>query len=208
MTGASGERRLVVEWAAAGAALEGETDSGDVHVVAGFPHGTLVALLDGLGHGSEAAAASNEAARLLEAHAGEPVSTLVEMCHEALRHTRGAVMSLASFDARGSSMSWVGIGNVEAILLRVGPAPDPAREAITLRGGVVGYQLPALRPSSIPVSRGDTLVMATDGIRSGFVADLSARGAPQEIADSILARFARGSDDALVVVARYVGATP
>ncbi|HEX9288368.1 MAG TPA: SpoIIE family protein phosphatase [Anaeromyxobacteraceae bacterium] len=201
------QRRSIVEWGSAGAALEGEDESGDVHVVAAFPGGALVAVIDGLGHGTEAAAASKEAARVLERHASEPLSDLVERCHEALRYTRGAVMSIASF-SRDGSMSWIAIGNVEAILLRAGPAADPRRETIALRGGVVGYQLPALRPSAITVSRGDTLVMATDGIRSGFIADLDVKGTPQEIADSILARFARGTDDALVVVARYAGAAP
>ncbi len=118
-------------------------------------------------------------------------------------------MSLASFDSRDSSMTWMGIGNVEALLLRTGQPADLApRESITQRGGVVGYHLPALRASSLSVSPGDTLVMASDGIRGGFVADLNVRGSPQQVAESILARFARGSDDALVLVARYLGAIP
>ncbi len=207
MTSAQDHRPLAVEWGSAGAPLAGEV-SGDVHVVSEFPDGVLVAAIDGLGHGPEAAAAANEAARTLEAFAGEPVSALVERCHQALRKTRGAVMTLASFDSRRSSMTWVGIGNVEGILLRAGRAAEPAREAVTLRGGVVGYQLPTLRASALTVSPGDTLILATDGIRGGFLADLAVQGSPQELAESIFARNARGSDDALVVVARYLGATP
>lgn len=208
MSSAEGHERLAIDWASAGAALEGEVVSGDVHVVAGFDGGVLVGVIDGLGHGPEAAAAAREAARILEELAGEPLSTLVQQCHQALRKTRGAVMTLASFDAHASSMTWMGVGNVEAILLRAGRADRSAREGVALRGGVVGYQLPTLRESSLPVSPGDTLVLATDGIRSGFVAGLAGQGTPQEIADAILARYARGSDDALVVVARYVGVTP
>ncbi len=207
MSGEQEHQRLAVEWGLAGAALEGD-ESGDVHVVRAFPRGVLVAVIDGLGHGPEAAAAAKEAARTLEAFAGEPVATLVARCHEALRKTRGAVMTLASFDSGDSSMTWMGIGNVEGILLRAGPVAEPAREAVTLRGGVVGYQLPTLRASALTVSRGDTLILATDGIRGGFLAGLTVRGSPQELAESIFARYARGSDDALVVVARYLGATP
>jgi phosphoserine phosphatase RsbX len=204
----SRHERLAVDWASAGAALEGEVESGDVHVVAGFDGGVLVGVIDGLGHGPEAAAAAREAARVLEELAGEPLSTLVQHCHEALRKTRGAVMTLASFDERASTMTWLAVGNVEAILLRSGRADPQGREGVALRGGVVGYRLPTLRESSLPISPGDTLVLATDGIRSGFVAGLPVRGTPQEIADALLAQYARGSDDALVVVARYVGATP
>jgi hypothetical protein len=70
---------------------------------------------------------------------------------------------------------------------------------------VVGYQMPPLRATSLSVSPGDTLIMATDGIRSGFTSGLTLAGSLQEIADSILALHCKGSDDALVVVARYVG---
>jgi phosphoserine phosphatase RsbX len=197
---------LVLEWGSAGFALERE--SGDLHVVARFPHGVLVAVIDGLGHGSEAAVAARAAGLILEAHPGDPVADLVRECHEALRKLRGAVMSLASFDAQRSSMTWIGVGNVEALLLRADRAAEPAREAISQRGGVVGYQLPQLRASTLSVSRGDTLVMASDGIRSGFSTGLRLQASPQEMADSILAEYARESDDALVVVARYLGAEP
>jgi phosphoserine phosphatase RsbX len=193
----------LVDWALAGLALDGARESGDLHVVAPFPDGVLVAAIDGLGHGAEAAIASREAARVLAASPGEPLPMLFERCHEALRRTRGAVMSVASLDARSSSMIWGGIGNVEGILLRAGGA---RRESITLRGGVVGYQMPALRTSSVPLAPGDTLVLATDGIRSAFVGGLPGiRGTPQQVADAIFSGFTRVTDDALVVVARYVG---
>jgi serine phosphatase RsbU (regulator of sigma subunit) len=193
----------VVAWGSASASLE--RDCGDVRVVAPFRRGVLVAVIDGLGHGYEAAVAAQEAARVLEAHAGEPVTALVERCHEGLRKTRGAAITLASIDARQSSLEWLAIGNVEGLLLRAGRPGQ--RTAVVLRGGVVGYQLPALRASALDVSPGDTLVLATDGIRSAFATDLDGRGEPQDIADAVLKEYARGTDDALVLVARYLGAS-
>jgi phosphoserine phosphatase RsbX len=206
MTGARVDEPRVVDWGAAGFALE--VESGDVHAVAPFPGGVLVGLIDGLGHGIEAAAAAQAAARLLAAHAGEPVVALVERCHEALHGTRGAVMSVASFQARRGAMTWTGVGNVEAVLLRADRAASPPREAIALRGGIVGYQLPHLRDWVLPVSPGDLLIMATDGLHDGFSDGVVMHESPQRIADSILARHARGSDDAHVLVARYLGGTP
>lgn len=208
MTAPPGERGVVVEWASAGAALAGEVESGDVHVVAPFPGGALVAVVDGLGHGPEAAAASRAAAALLAARPSDPVADLVRRCHEALRATRGAVMSVASFRAEAASLTWVGVGNVEAVLLRAAAGAAPRRESMTPRAGIVGYQLPPLRPAALPVGPGDTLVMVTDGLRSGFVAALDGALAPQELADALLAGYARGSDDALAVVARYRGGAP
>jgi phosphoserine phosphatase RsbX len=203
MSNATLDEHAVISWGWAGSALEAE--SGDLHVVVPFPGGAVIALIDGLGHGPEAAAAASAAAPVLQTHASAPLVALVERCHHALRTTRGAVMSLASFRTAESSMTWLGIGNVDGILVR---GDGKRSEAITFRGGVVGYQLPALRPNTLSVSPGDTLIMTTDGIDSGFTTGLTVEHCPQEIAESILARFAKGSDDAHVVVARYLGGLP
>ena len=55
-----------------------------------------------------------------------------------------------------------------------------------------------------PSPRG-TLIFATDGIRGGFAEGLPTDATPQELADHILARHGKGTDDALVLVARYAG---
>ena len=44
-----------LEWGVAAQALPGEAISGDRHVMQAFPSGALVAVIDGLGHGEEAA---------------------------------------------------------------------------------------------------------------------------------------------------------
>jgi hypothetical protein len=189
----------------AGAALDG-LDSGDLHLVAPFPSGVLLALIDGLGHGREARDAAREAARLLASNPGDPITTLVKRCHEALRKTRGVVMSLASLSARSSSITWLGVGNVECVLLRKARAAAPASESVQLRGGVVGYQLPPLRETTVTVAPGDVLMMVSDGVQSGFTVGVALERSPQSIADDILRRHARGTDDTLILVARYLGA--
>lgn len=208
MTRHQHQRRSLIESGVAGCPLGGpgeSNESGDVQVVAPFPEGVLVGVIDGLGHGTEAAHAARIAAGVLAAYAGQPVQALIERCHESLRHTRGAVMTLASINSADSTVTWVGVGNVDAVLLRTDPMADSQHEAIQPRGGIVGYQLPPLRVNGLSISRGDTLIMATDGIRSGFMAGVNLRDGPQTIADSILALHSKGSDDSLVVVARYLG---
>lgn len=198
----------MLEWGLATLALPGHVESGDRHVVQPFPNGVLVAAVDGLGHGEEAAAAAKLAVSILERHAQEEVIALLRRCHEALRGTRGVVMSLASFRAPDSMLTWLGVGNVEGLLLREAAGSALRHEALVLRGGVVGAELPPLRVSVIPVMRGDTLIFATDGIREGFTERLALSDPPQELADRILARHAKGTDDALVLVARYAGWGP
>src|SRR5262249_44858645 len=109
------------------------------------------------------------AASVLRGRAGAPVTDLMRDCHDALRRTRGAVVSLASFDGASNTMSWLGVGNIEGMLFRADPAVALPRETIMLRNGVVGYQLPPLRVDRLTVADGDTLVLATDGIRHDFV---------------------------------------
>ena len=195
---------LVVDWAVAARTLGGESESGDLHVVAGFPGGALAAAIDGLGHGPEAAQAAAAAAAVLTRDAGAPVARLVDACHAELRKTRGVVMSLASFDRVSGTVAWVGVGDVEAVLLRADPARG-SRESILLRGGVVGYQLPPLRAATLAVWPGDVMIFATDGVRRDFVAESVNDRDPQAIADDLLAAYAKGSDDALVLVVRYQG---
>lgn len=193
----------LIDWGAAALTLPGQSRSGDRQAVVLFPGGALVAVVDGLGHGELAAVPAETAIEVLERHAREPVVTLIQRCHERLRGTRGAVMSLASFREADSTMTWLGIGNVVAVLLRADPGAVPRQEYLSLRGGVVGDQLPRLDASVIPVTRGDTLILASDGVRRDFIGSLRLGESPQRVADRILAEFAPGTDDALVLVARY-----
>lgn len=194
-----------VECGVAGLALPGQSESGDMPAIAYFPGGLLAAAVDGLGHGDEAAAAAKIAISTLESNPGEPVIELVRRCHVNLRGTRGVVMSLASFRVTHNLMTWLGVGNTEGVLLRFDASLTPDRESLLLRAGVVGVQLPALQAAVLPIARGDTLILCTDGIRSPFDQQIRFCEAPQQIADKILSQNGKGTDDALVLVARYFG---
>jgi hypothetical protein len=65
--------------------------------------------------------------------------------------------------------------------------------------------MPSLRAATLSIARGDTLIFMTDGISSDFSPDSPLEGHPQRIADTILNRYGKQSDDALVLVARYLG---
>jgi phosphoserine phosphatase RsbX len=199
----------IVEWEVASRALPGEPNSGDLEVVRSVPDGVLIAAMDGVGHGEEAASAAMAARAILEEHAQEPVLALIERCHEGLRATRGVAMSVASLNRLQGSLTWLGVGNVQGVLLRRGRTPmEAAEESLLLRGGVVGVELPALRAEVLPVSKGDTLVFATDGIGSDFDRRLAWNYPPGKAAASILAHHGKTTDDALVLVARYLQDRP
>ena len=177
--------------------------SGDLAVVVDALGGKLMVAIDGLGHGPAAAEASETAARVLRGRPEDPLEALFERCHAALSRTRGAVMTAARIDAAGG-MEWVGVGNVEARLLRAA-AGLRATESPVLFGGVLGHQTRRVRPSRVALDRGDVLLLATDGVRADFSTGASLMGNAQTIADRILRASARGNDDALVIAARWLG---
>lgn len=209
MTGEQGSCP-VLEWCATGRPFPGHDVSGDRAAVFPFPSGVLVAMIDGLGHGPEAATAAEAALTSLARHAPGPLPTLLGRCDDDLRRTRGAAVSLAWVDATGR-LDWLGVGNVEGVLVRANQDGDanPSRQALPLRPGVVGMPH-ARRPvlASCALAAGDVVVLATDGLRSGFAGDVDASSPPARLADRLLSRYGRDTDDATVLVARFLGPSP
>ena len=185
----------------AGAPHEGEERSGDLAVFVPTSAGGLACLIDGLGHGPEAADAAELCATVVREHAEAPAAELMHACHQALVETRGVVMTVAWFDLERATLSWAGVGNVDARLVRSGP--DPREDVALVFGGVLGYRMPKVRPATMPLARGDLLVMITDGIDGAISPGLAGGGAAQTMADRIFEQHAKGGDDALVVVVRY-----
>jgi len=195
-----------IGWAVAELAQPGQSESGDRHLVLSTPDGGLVAVVDGLGHGAEAASAAKVAVRALERGGDRPLVQLFRDCHQSLIGTRGAVISAAAFSFPDETMTWLGVGNVEGRLLRAPVSGGPPPDALLVRGGVVGAHLPPLVSKIVPIRRGDTLIVATDGVRSDFLDALLPYQEPQALADHVLARWGTQADDALVLVVRYLGA--
>ena len=193
----------MAEYGVAKFVLPGEGESGDQHLVCCNESGILIAAIDGIGHGAEAANAARAAITVLRNGIGEPIISLVRTCHEKLRATRGVVLSIASVDLRHGMMTWLGVGNVHGALVR--SDKKLTQETLLLRAGVVGDHLPQLQAAVLPVGQGDLVVFATDGIRTNFTGSLSALENPQRAADRILKVFGNGSDDALVLALRIIG---
>ena len=95
----------IIESGIASLTMPGQSQSGDRHVVHPCLTGVMLAAIDGLGHGQEAATAADLAATILTKHAQESMIAIVKHCHAQLRETRGVVMSLAVINAlEGGSM--------------------------------------------------------------------------------------------------------
>ncbi|HTZ52505.1 MAG TPA: SpoIIE family protein phosphatase [Spirochaetia bacterium] len=196
----------IVDYGMAMSARDGEIVTGDRCVVRAHPGGVILAVIDGLGHGGDAAAAADIAAQVVQTHPGLDIVDIVNACHARLRSSRGVVMTLVSITPGARILTAVGVGNVQGMIVRRNDSADrPARDFILLRGGVVGHLLPPLRPSVMQVTPGDLFVLATDGVSIEFMTEARFAQPPEGIAERILGRHAVHTDDALVLVARYIG---
>jgi serine phosphatase RsbU (regulator of sigma subunit) len=192
-----------IDWAVASQAHPHEMVCGDAYCVTQIANGALICVIDGLGHGSEAAEASRAAIAAISDHRDDAAEEIVAQCHDALKSTRGAVLSLAIVNSMHNRLTWVGIGNIEGILLHA----EAQHEWLPLRAGIVGCRMPSIRAIEMPISPGDLLVMFSDGITSHLLDRMYINREPVEVAERIIRTQIRRTDDALVLVARYLGNT-
>ncbi|MEA2593572.1 MAG: hypothetical protein QOF01_41 [Thermomicrobiales bacterium] len=177
-----------------------EVVSGDAWHVDWHPAGCRIAVIDGLGHGPDAAAAATRAREVLVDAPDSDAVEVLRRCHEALKGTRGAAMGIATVEPAADRVTYAGVGNVEARLV----APGRSTSLPSARG-IVGSVLPTIRPVVAPLGTGWLLLIHSDGISDRIdVTDLppSDESDPQRLADAILARWGRATDDATIVVAR------
>ena len=197
-----------IEWATAGRPRPGEHVSGDQSIAVGIDgRAALFGVLDGLGHGPAAANAAKAAAEALENARGERVEVLVQLCHRVLEGTRGAAMTLARVDFEAGQLYWTGVGNVTANLVAKAVSGIHVRSSARLAAGIVGYRIPEISPAQmVPVRTGDLLIITSDGIAEDHLDHIDFAAPATAIADQILAKHAKESDDAMVLAARHRGA--
>jgi phosphoserine phosphatase RsbX len=195
----------LLDCAAATRPRPGTVAFGDVGVVAHVAGGALVAAIDGVGTGAEAARAARAAADVVAQASSGDLVAVVSACHEALSDTRGAAMSAAYFGADEPTMTWLGVGNVEGRLVSLRAHAYVTTESLPLLAGVLGHDLPSLTSQTLALARGDLVVLATDGVAGDYADSRLPAGSPGEVAEHIVAAHARETDDALALVVRYRG---
>lgn len=194
----------VLKWSMISLPKLGERVCGDEYLIKKYRDKALIAAIDGLGHGKSASLASQRAKYLLDSFNNESIINLMTHCHKKLKNTRGVVMSLALVDAWEKTLTWLGVGNVEGVLLSADKKKS-ASESIIHRHGIIGYKLPALQASIIPIAIGDLLIFATDGVRENYLEKIDIESSTNEIVELIAHNFFKQSDDALILAARFTG---
>jgi len=198
-----------IEWAAAGRPLPGERVSGDQPIAIGIDdNAALFGVIDGLGHGPAAADAALRAVDALTNARAERLEVLVQICHRVLDGTRGVAMTLARVDFAAGDLAWTGVGNVAANLVAKAATGINIRSSARLAAGIVGYRIPEIRPAQVVSMRaGDLMVMTTDGIAEDHLEHIDFAAPATAIAEHILNKHCKATDDAMVLAARHRGAS-
>ena len=158
-----------------------------------------IAVIDGLGHGPDAAAAAGRAVEALAAIPDADVPTSIRACHEALQGTRGAALSIIRLDLDAGRMTFAGLGNVEGVLV----SPPARKHLLISQRGIVGVLAPRIQQTEEDLPDSFIVMLCTDGIRSGGRRELqfAAIASAEALANDLLANWSREDDDAAVVVA-------
>jgi anti-sigma regulatory factor (Ser/Thr protein kinase) len=177
----------------------GEVARGDAWAVEWRGGHCVILVVDGLGHGADAAAAAMAAVKALQTHPQLLPAALIEFAHGAQRSTRGAALAVADLDLAGE-VRYAGIGNIAGVVR----APDGARHMVS-HAGIVGHEVRKVQEFVYPWSQDSLLVMHSDGLATQWNLDqypgLAGRH-PSLIAGVLYRDFARGRDDVVVVVAK------
>lgn len=174
--------------------------NGDGWAVGYDDRGCVVVVVDGLGHGPSACEAAQAALGALKNAAESDIRSWLTQAHDAMRSTRGGVAGVARVDVPRGVVEFAGVGNVSGTTLASGSA-----RGLASRPGLLGteHRVPRVEVVEVPWHQGSTLVLWSDGLRSGVRVDdppgLLAHDAAV-VAAALHRDFARGNDDATVVV--------
>ncbi len=182
----------------------GERVCGDGWVTHARPDGKfLMMLVDGLGHGPQAAFAADTAVaafRYALQRSATPAE-LIHATHGALRPTRGAAVAIAEIDPIAHVVHFTGVGNITATIL------SEQNQNLVSHNGIVGHQMSRVREFSYAWPVGATLVMHTDGLLSRWTFDehpgLLSRH-PSMLTTVLYREHTRGRDDATVLATRDI----
>lgn len=181
----------------------GQQVSGDGYCFADTEDGFRLLIADGLGHGLEAHEAVKKATESFLFCEEESPSETLRFIHSRIRKSRGIVGAVIRYTHPVRQWKYAGVGNIAVRWL----SPFGNRNYIAYNG-IIGYNIPGSMNDQV-LSQEDysQFVACSDGIRSRwdfarFPAVLQHHGTI--IATALYKEYARGTDDASVIVCKSV----
>lgn len=163
----------------------------------------VVLVVDGLGHGPDAAAASRAAMETVEKNLHRDAPGIMDAIHGALRPTRGAAAAVALLQPESELCSFCGIGNIAASIRSGG-----ASRSMVSHNGILGHSVRKIQELQYPFPKGALLIMHSDGIATHW--DLAAYPGietrhPALVSAALFRDHSRERDDLTVLTLRNEG---
>ena len=177
---------------------KGEEVAGDGWLLEPSGDYCTVLVVDGLGHGPNAARAARAATDAFAAHPGATPAALMQICHGALVATRGAAGAAARVALAKSQGTFAGIGNIAC---RV--EWTDARRQLVSHSGTLGHVMRRVQEFDFSFPAGALLILHSDGLAGHWAsADYPGLGSKHAglIAGVLYRDHERGTDDVTVVV--------
>jgi len=178
----------------------GEEVSGDAWLVQASLDRCRVVVADGLGHGPNAAEASQAAMRAAEANPSATLMDFISIAHSRLRPTRGAALAIAEIRLSEGRVAFSGAGNISGAIV----SGSQIRRMVSMNG-TAGQEIRSPQEFFYPWQPDSLLILHSDGINTHWSLDLYpglSHRHPTLIASVLFRDSRRGRDDATVVVVR------
>jgi len=165
-------------------------------------HGELATILvaDGLGHGPEAAKASQAAIAAFASCCEADLRETVQKVHRELQTTRGAAVCALRIDTVDATVTYTGAGNIVGRVLS-----GVFDKSLITQHGTAGMQIRKPETTSLALPAHALVILHSDGIETRWTVDRIRpllQKDPTLVAAVLLRDHTRHRDDATVVVIR------
>jgi anti-sigma regulatory factor (Ser/Thr protein kinase) len=200
----SQESRSAVNFSAFTAPYPGETACGDNIAWEITGDRCIVLVVDGLGHGPQAAEAADVAVRIFRTYSSDAPASIITRLHDALKAARGAAAAVAEIRPLAGTLVYAGVGNIAGSILS-----NTLSRSLVSHNGTLGHVMARVQEFKVEWPKDGILIMHSDGLQSRW--DLSRYPGllskqPALIAGVLLRDFRRERDDASVLVMKGAAA--
>ncbi|MGK7875310.1 MAG: SpoIIE family protein phosphatase [Xenococcaceae cyanobacterium] len=183
----------------------GERVSGDIAMVEQREQLLFVAIIDGLGHGTNANLVARAAKDYLQKIWNYDVCNTMLRLHEKLKGSLGAAVGLGVLELETKQLYYTGVGNTVIRIFRRQNQQNCLKRLYST-DGIVGSNIRYPVEQKLQLTKSDIILFYTDGIREHFSLEeypLIFADDVMKIASNFVRFFGKNHDDATCVALKY-----
>ncbi|WP_254509235.1 ATP-binding SpoIIE family protein phosphatase [Anatilimnocola floriformis] len=195
-------KRSMFEWGTIERPAPHEIECGDTWRIVERGHELSILMVDGLGHGPQAAESAAVAAEVFSVNPFAAPTELLPIADRRLRGMRGATIAITQINACDNKLTYAGVGNIAGHLRsRTGEW----RKGLMSHNGTVGAEMRKVQQIEYDYPEQPLLILHSDGLQTRWLLENypGLINCHPAVIAAVLARdFTRGRDDLTVCVVR------